>query len=188
MRVNYGSLALVLLMLIISAVGPDRPGMAHAVAQVLFTAGCNIEDTTMTRLSGEFAMILIVTPPAGATRDQIAALLAPVEVSHGLFISCRAIDVEPETEAQVLPRYMVSVYGPEAAGLLARVTGVLASQGANITDVQTRVASAGQVYIMLFEIELASETALEPLQAALQAAASSDGLQVSVRILEAETL
>ena len=50
-------------MFIITAVGPDQPGMAHALAQRLFDAGCNLEDTTMTRLSGQFAMILVVSAP-----------------------------------------------------------------------------------------------------------------------------
>ena len=59
-------------MLIITAVGPDKPGMAHAVAQILFESGCNIEDTTMTRLSGQFSMILAVEPPRGASIEGLS--------------------------------------------------------------------------------------------------------------------
>ena len=175
-------------MLIITAVGPDQPGMAHAVALALAEADCNIEDTTMTRLSGEFAMILIVSPPEGTGRDEIATMLTPLEASHGLFISCRTIGNDEIEAEDIGARYIVSVYGPEAKGLLARVTGMLARRRINITDVQTRVASAGAVYIMILEVELPAELDAANLQADLQGEAGEAGLQLSLRALEEEVI
>jgi glycine cleavage system transcriptional repressor len=175
-------------MIIITAVGSDRPGMAHGLATLLSESGCNIEDTTMTRLSGEFAMILIVTPPLDLAVEDLAQRLAPLQSSHGLFINCRDIDDEDEDNASALPRYILSVYGPEAKGLVARVTGVLAEHGANITDVQTRVASAGTVYVMLFELELPAGSSPDELHNALQATAQEIGVQVSLQPLEEDML
>ncbi|HEX8235844.1 MAG TPA: ACT domain-containing protein [Abditibacteriaceae bacterium] len=175
-------------MIIITAVGTDRPGMAHALVSILSDAGCNIEDTTMTRLSGEFAMILIVTPAQGVPVEELSKRLSPLEQSHGLFINCRDIrDEEPDGD-EILPRYILSVYGPEARGLVARITGVLAHNGVNITDVQTRVASAGTVYVMLFELELPSQIDADELQRALETAARQIGVQVSLHPLEEDTL
>ncbi len=167
--------------------------MAHAVAALLSDAGCNIEDTTMTRLSGEFAMILIVSPPAELSADALARKLAPLESSHGLFLSCRDIGAEPD-EQTADARYIISVYGPEARGLVARITQVLAEHGVNISDVQTRVASRGALYVMILEIELPqpgeSDVALEAdaLKVALEHAAREIGVSVSMRALEEETL
>jgi glycine cleavage system transcriptional repressor len=174
-------------MIIITAVGRDHPGMAHAVASTLAALGCNIEDTTMTRLSGEFAMILIVSPPPDVDVERLSSTLAPLEASHGLFISCRDIEDEGDDDTVQLPHYLLSVYGPERSGLVSHITGVLAEHGVNITDVQTRVASAGAVYVMLFEIELPEEDA-DLLQTALQIAAVEIGAQVSLRALDEETL
>lgn len=174
-------------MIIITAVGKDRPGMAHALAQKLAQSGCNIEDTTMTRLSGEFAMILIVSPQ-GISIDDLSQTLKPLETSHGLFINCRAIEDSAEDENDDAPRYLLSVYGPERAGLVAQMTGVLAQQNINITDVQTRVASAGAAYIMLFEIELPTGVDAQTLTASLEDAAREIGAQVSLRAIETETL
>jgi glycine cleavage system transcriptional repressor len=175
-------------MIIITAVGSDRPGMAHALVSILSDAGCNIEDTTMTRLSGEFAMILIVTPPQGVPVEELSQRLSPLEQSHGLFINCRDIRDEEDDSNEAVPRYVLSVYGPEAKGLVARITGVLADNGVNITDVQTRVASAGTVYVMLFELELPVRIDAEELQRALEAAAREIGVQVSLHPLEEDTL
>ena len=44
----------------VSVVGKDRPGIVAEVSRILFEQGCNIEDSTCTILSGQFAMILVV--------------------------------------------------------------------------------------------------------------------------------
>ncbi len=177
-------------MIILTAVGPDRPGMAHAVASILADAGCNIEDTTMTRLAGEFAMILIVELPGEISLAQLQVRLAPLENSHGLFLSSREIaDEAPLSEQEKdAPRFIVTAYGAERAGLLARLTGVLSAHEANITDVQSRVASAGTVYVMIFEVQLPPDLSPETLQAALETAAREISVTVSMRALEEETL
>jgi glycine cleavage system transcriptional repressor len=175
-------------MIILTAVGRDRPGMAHAVAQILADAGCNIEDTTMTRLAGEFAMILIVTPPAEIALEDLQSRLAPLENSHGLYISIRDIPEEVPLAVQDAPRFIVSAYGLERAGLLAGVTDVLAEHSVNITDVQTRVASAGTVYIMIFEVELPPTLELDTLHTALETAGKEIGVTVNLRAMEEDTL
>lgn len=179
-------------MIILTAVGPDRPGMAHALAQVLAEAGCNLEDTTMTRLGGEFAMILIVTPPQGSSREQLQTRLSPLEQSHHLFINSREIPDEVALSAiddsEQGPRFMVSAYGAERSGLLAKLTGVFTAHNLNITDVQSRVASRGTVYVMLFEIQLPPSLELATLQQDLEEAAVEIGVTINLRPLEEDTL
>jgi len=104
-------------MFIISAVGRDRPGMAHALAQTLFEAGCNLEDTTMTRLSGEFAMILIVSPPLGLELSELQQKLSSLEASHGLYVSLRQVADEDEASQAATSRFIVTAYGPDNTGL-----------------------------------------------------------------------
>ena len=170
-------------MFIITAVGPDHPGMAHALAQQLFDAQCNLEDTTMTRLSGQFAMILVVAPPAGLSLETLATRLQPLRESHGLTIDIAPASATPIAEG---PRHILTAYGPETSGLLARVTQVLAERGVNVTDVQTRVASAGMAYVMLLELELPMSLRADALEAELRHRAPD--LQISLREMETETL
>jgi glycine cleavage system transcriptional repressor len=56
---------------VISAVGKDRPGIVAGVSKVLFEAGCNLEDSSMTILEGEFAMILVVSLPEALKIEQL---------------------------------------------------------------------------------------------------------------------
>jgi glycine cleavage system transcriptional repressor len=175
-------------MIILTAVGPDRPGMAHALSRILADAGCNIEDTTMTRLAGEFAMILIVTPPANLSLADFQARLAPLETSHDLWINVRDIPDEAPMEEKEAPRFIVSAYGADQAGLLSGMTGVFAEHNVNITDVQTRVASHGAVYVMLFEVVVPTALDENTLRAALTKKAGELGVSVSLRPLEEASL
>jgi len=174
-------------MFIISAVGRDRPGMAHALAQTLFEAGCNLEDTTMTRLSGEFAMILIVRAPMGLTLEALGQKLASLEASHGLWVSLRDIADEEAAPQAPGPRFIVTAYGPDNTGLLARMAQSFSSLGVNLTDVQTRVAGNG-VYVMLFEIEAPPALSEDELRAAIDRAAEEIGVSASLRALEEDVL
>ena len=173
-------------MFIVSAVGRDRPGMAHALAQALFEAGCNLEDTTMTRLSGEFAMILIVSPPPGLQLESLQEKLRAVEASHGLFVALRDISDEEHEDGGSSSPYIVTCYGPDDEGLLARMTGVFARHGANLTDVQSRVS--GDAYVMIFQIEAPLDLEAGVLQHALDEAAHAIGVTASLRPLEEEVI
>src|SRR5205085_11788606 len=55
--------------LIISALGPDRPGIVGELTGHLHSAGCNLLDSRMINLRGEFAMmILLECPDASASK------------------------------------------------------------------------------------------------------------------------
>jgi len=49
---------------VISGIGPDQPGIVASVSEILFRHGANIEDSTMTQLADEFAVILLVSLPS----------------------------------------------------------------------------------------------------------------------------
>jgi glycine cleavage system transcriptional repressor len=173
-------------MLIITAVGPDKPGMVHALAQILFESGCNIEDTTMTRLSGQFSMILAVESPQNISVAELEArLVEPLKASHELTIDVVDIEEREEPESDA-PRFLLTAYGPEKTGLLANLTGVLSQRKVNVTDVQTRVASHGTVYVMLLELELPADVVAADLEQEIRA--QNEGLKISLREMDEETL
>ena len=163
--------------------------MVAALSQKLFAANCNIEDATMTRLCGEFAMILVVVPPRGLSTPALAARLAELQESHGLKIGCNDFDdAENTADTQGAPRFMLSVYGPDKTGLVAHTSQVLAAHHVNITDLQTRVAVSHTVYVMLFELEFPPALAVETLRAALDAAALELGVEYSLNALDTDAL
>ena len=67
----------------LSVVGRDRPGIVAEVSRVLFELGCNIEDSTCTILSGQFAMILVIAHCEIFLGDGDRPLLRPGAEEHG---------------------------------------------------------------------------------------------------------
>lgn len=153
----------------LAAVGRDCPGIVCGVSKVLYEHGCNVEDSSMTILRGEFAMILIVAVPEKIEVERLRDQLQAVAQDRHLVLSFRELpqdDGGPVRDVEGTP-YIVSVYGADQPGIVYRVTNLLAERNVNITDVNTRVVGEGSpVYIMILEVEVPSEVALdEPLRA-----------------------
>ena len=169
--------------LAVTAVGADRPGIVAAVADVLHDVGGNVEDSAMTILGGHFAIVLLVASPVDA--EQLRASLAPVGDELGLTISVS--DAEAERYGAEAT-HLLSVYGADKPGILAGVTRALAAEGANITDLETRVLDpdAEPVYAMVVEL-VVGDGGEAGLAAAIDEACETLGVDHTLRAIEAET-
>jgi len=167
--------------LAVTAIGQDRPGIVAAVTKVLHERGGNLEDSAMTILGGQFAIVLLV-----ATEDDLKELheaLASATAEFGLTVSiCRADAARADTE----PTHLLSVYGADRPGIVAGVTGALAGVGANVIDLETQVigAEAEPVYAML--IELATD-APDAVADAVARACAALGVDHTLRAVDTET-
>ena len=176
---------------IVTALGQDRPGIVAGVTKILYQLGCNLEDSSMTRLEGEFAIMLIFSSPAKAGEEALRRAFRPLEQRLHL-----AVHLKPLTKAETgTPRkrgqsYFISVYGADRPGIVFRVSDALAKAGVNITDVHThRSATAGpSLYLTLLEVELPPKHSAASLEALLKRVAKRLGVEVSLRPSEASVL
>jgi glycine cleavage system transcriptional repressor len=173
---------------LLTAFGQDRPGIVAALTDGLYRLGCNIEDTCMTRLRGEFTMMIMVRLPDTLCAEDLATRLTPAISGLNLTLLCKAL---PHREAERvseedLPLFILSVYGADHLGIVAEVTRVVANHGGNITDVNTRVVGSTEqpVYIMVLEIQLAPGSSPDSLQEALEQLKPTLGVDVTFRPLE----
>jgi glycine cleavage system transcriptional repressor len=130
--------------LAVSAVGLDRPGIIAAVAERLAAHGANVTDSRMAILRGHFAMTLIVE---GAEREALADDLRTVATLETFSVTEVA---EAAANPRSEPTHVVSVHGADHPGILAAVTRALADAGANVCDLQTRLA--GDLYVMVMDV------------------------------------
>ena len=172
----------------ITAFGQDRTGIVAAIAEALFHLGCNIEDTCMTRLRSEFTMMIIVRLPNGITAEQLAERLALSTEPLGLTMFCRPLTAKgaariPESD---VPTFMLSVYGADQPGIVAKVTRAVADYKGNITDANTRVIGETErpVYVMILEVEMPATADVEGLSQELDALKQSLGVDITFRPLE----
>ena len=75
----------------LTAVGADQPGIVAALTGVLVDLGCNLEDSTMSILRGQFAVLLVIVVPEDPGAQAIEAALAPVADRLGLTIVARPL-------------------------------------------------------------------------------------------------
>lgn len=171
--------------LAVSAIGADRPGIVAAVSGVILGLGGTIEDTSMTILRGHFAMMLVVAVDAGA-EDLQDALRAAVR-EFDLLVDVREITDDHATEPPAAP-HVVSVYGADRLGIVAGVTALLAERGVNITDLRTRLSGDDDVYLMVIEVDVPADQALDDLAAALALLGEDLGVTATIHPADPDIL
>ena len=176
---------------IVTVVGKDRPGIVAGVTEVLYKRGCNLEDSAMTRLEGEFTIMLIFSAPAKVAEEALQKAFAPVAKRLHLMVYLKPLSKQ-ETEAPVSAGapYVISVYGADRAGIVFHVSQALAKLGANITDVHTHRSAKGSpsLYLMLLEVEAPPRLTDQVLTKRLQPLAKRLGVDLNVRTSEANIL
>jgi glycine cleavage system transcriptional repressor len=164
---------------VVSAIGPDRPGIVAGVTKVLLEHGCNIADSHMGLLNGRFTMMLVVAVPDGLRERRFADDLE--KAARGLGLDAIHAEYVGDAIEAAPASHVVTVYGADHPGIVAAVTEALANGGASVTDLQTRLA--GELYVMTLEV-----SGGEGAEGALRAVAAEQGLEVTVRPVDADVL
>ncbi len=172
--------------LALAAIGRDRPGIVAAVAKVLYELGCNVEDSSMTLLRGNFAMQLVIACPDDTSPPAVQEALRPVADRLGLMFSVLEVDDEATVPR---PTHVLTVYGADKPGILFRTCDVVFGVGANITDLDSRlVGDADALYAVLFELEIPPSTDVGALERDLAALAAEVGVDIVLNDRDADVL
>ena len=176
----------------VTAVGADRPGIVAAVTGVFAEQGCNLEDSSMTILRGQFAKMLVVDAPAGVDAGQLEAALAGPAADLDLVVTVRPAPepVPGSASADEEVSWTVSVYGADHPGIVHGVASLLAARNVNIVDLSTRVVGAAEnpVYTMVLEVTLPSGTDPREFERALADRAGELGVTCRLHPSEADIL
>lgn len=174
----------------VAVVGRDRPGIAAALAGALLAAKANIEDSRMSILGGQFAVMMLVSLPAGADVAGLQVELDRVKSDLGLETAVlREID-DATGEARPAPTHVLTVYGADHPGIVAAVCDALAVREVNIDDLATRVVGSEDqpVYTLICELTLPGSLEPAALSADLDGVAVSQGVEVVLRELDQDIL
>ena len=137
--------------LVISALGQDRPGIVNQLSKAIFDNGCNIEDSRMTVLGGEFALILMVSGSWDAIaklEDQVPSLQSAL----GLTIIVRR--TEERTGTRGLVPYEVDVISMDHPGIVHEVAEFFSNRGINIEEMITGSYAAAHTGTPMFSLKM----------------------------------
>src|SRR3954469_12046101 len=112
--------------LVLTAVGPNRPGLVSEISSLVLAAGANLEDSRMAILGGEFALLMLVSGDE-AKVQAVESRSAGLAERLGLRIISKPTTVQ-QVARDFLP-YQIRVTGVDRPGIVQRVTAVLAGRG-----------------------------------------------------------
>jgi len=118
--------------LILTLIGPDRPGLVEALAGPIAAHGGNWLESRMAHLAGKFAGILRAEVPDDRV-DALVAVLGQLEKQGLKVVVERAAGGAPPPQAV----WVVELEGLDRPGLVREIAQVLADRGVNIEELTT---------------------------------------------------
>jgi len=137
--------------LIVTAVGPDRPGLVADLTRYVYEVGASLADSRMVNLRGHFALLALIE----GTAESLSSLRRQLESSGaglGLRLDMYEADAAPTRAPGGVP-YRLKVYSNDQPGIAARVTALLRQQSVNVEELETRIESAPFAGTPLFVLE-----------------------------------
>jgi glycine cleavage system transcriptional repressor len=155
--------------LIITAVGPDRPGIVGELTGHLHSAGANLLDSRMVNLRGQFAIVLLIE-----INEDAAAKVEREEASFGKQIGLTLSVTRQMTAPKRVEglSYRLKTYSSDQPGIVARLTNLLRNHGVNIEELsawQESAAFAGTAIFMTeMRLTIPPQVALRALRSELE--------------------
>jgi glycine cleavage system transcriptional repressor len=137
--------------LVISAIGNDRPGIVNQLSKAIYEADCNIADSRMTVLGGEFAVLLLVDGPwnrLAKLEDQVEELQERLDLT----ITSKRTG-ERATSANLLP-YGVDVVSLDHPGIVYSLASFFSEKNINIEDMSTSSYAAAHTGTPMFSVRM----------------------------------
>jgi glycine cleavage system regulatory protein len=132
--------------LILTLLGPDRPGLVEALAAPIADHGGNWLESRMAHLAGKFAGILRIEVPEERAAA-LAAALATLE-QRGLKVVVERSAPEAAPAGQAL--MVLELVGLDRPGIVREISQVLAERGVNIEELTTDRTAAAMSGQLLF--------------------------------------
>jgi glycine cleavage system transcriptional repressor len=168
---------------IMTAFGKDRIGFVADISRVIYENGCNLEDSTMTNVADEFALILLFSGREdGHLEDQLAKDCRRLEKEKDISAYIRPLSSQTAAPKKVFSSHSLHVEGLDQAGIVHKVSQYLADNNINIASLNSKVGSSPEsgaaLYTMKIQIEIPEGALLENIERGL--AQIADELNVDI--------
>jgi glycine cleavage system transcriptional repressor len=171
----------------LSAIGRDRPGIVAELAELIYEQGCNLEDSSMTVLGGEFAVLLLFSGTGDDLERAVSAACKRLEWEKRLTIFVRPLEGEPRPygSGEDRDRWQLTAKGIDKAGIVARVTRALADRDVTIRSMATSARPGAEsgtpIYTMRIEVDVPRATRPADLRSELERVADELRIEIALR-------
>ncbi|MGH9008815.1 MAG: glycine cleavage system protein R [Acidimicrobiia bacterium] len=169
--------------MVLTAVGPDRPGLVNELSCLIGEAGANIEDSRMAILGGEFAVIMLLSGSEGAIER---ARQIGVRVDSELGLRCILKETSPAHPPADFLLYRIEVTGVDRPGIVQAIAGILADRNINVASLESRLTyapfSATPMFVLEADLQVPSKTVLSELRSDLATTCDEENLDFHLEI------
>ncbi len=137
--------------LVITALGADRPGIVNELSDALCSNKLNIEDSRMSVLGGEFAILLLVS---GTSQAAEAFVASQPDIENSLKMKLTIKLTETKAESQQLIPYDVDVVAIDNPGIVHNLASFFSSRQINIVDLETDRYAAAHTGTTMFSLHM----------------------------------
>jgi glycine cleavage system transcriptional repressor len=136
--------------LVLIAVGDDQVGLVEKISEFIKKFDCNIEDSKMAVLAGEFAFMVLISGEEGrihTLRENRQALASET----GLDVYVRKPGTRKKTQPSLPYRFTASCM--DHPGVVHRLSTILSDLGINIESMETETYAAPDSGTPIFRME-----------------------------------
>ena len=168
--------------LVITALGEDRPGIVDELSKVLSKQQLNIEDSRMSVLGGEFAILMLVSGASNSI-DEFIDEIPGLEDSLRMKLQVKLTRKKPDTQ-EVTP-FAVEVVSIDHLGIVQDIARFFSSRNINIVDLDTSRYAGAHTGTPMFALHITVEIpADEPIARLREEFISScDELNLDAKII-----
>ena len=139
-------------LIVLSAIGTDRTGVVQDITQVILSCGGNIEESRMTTLGSEFAVLMLVSGN-WHTLTRLESALEKLTKNDDLAVSIRKTGERTSREDRM--PYAVDVVSLDQQGIVFNLADFFAARDVEIADVSTRRYAAAHTGAPMFALQMA---------------------------------
>ncbi len=137
--------------LVVSVLGTDQPGIINKLSAVVNHHNCNIEDTRMAVLGGEFALLMLIQGDSKSVSSVAREL--PIKAEE-LGLTTQLKQTTPRTPKEASRPYQVRVVALDNPGIVKDIAGFFGEQSINIEEMHTSTYSAAHTGTQMFELNM----------------------------------
>jgi glycine cleavage system transcriptional repressor len=171
---------------ILTAVGPDRVGIVDDLTILVLERRCNVEESRMAVLGGEFAVILLFS----GDREDVEGLIRDMPgrgKSLGLQVALK--ETQPPATSPDSRPYLLESVSLDTPGIVHSITSLLRRHGVNIGDLETDTVPApwtgAPMFVMKARLTLPAAVPIAGLREELEALETEQNLDIKLTAISA---
>jgi len=138
-------------LLVISAIAPNRPGIANDITSLVTQCGCNIQETKMKSMGNTFSLVLMASGEWSALA-KLEHVVPSRAHSMGMTTMLKRVEYQ-ETPNAGLP-YRVKFFSSDNLGIANEITTFFAERNVNIEQMSCDTFLAQHTNAPIAEIKL----------------------------------